>query len=65
MKKTASIKAEMSLSTVVLSMRISEYSFPQQYCFQLPLVVQANYAFKAWFPLHGKWHDHDTKTKRL
>ena len=20
---------------------------------------------KAWFPLHGKYHDHDTKTKRL
>ena len=44
MKKIASIKAEMSLSIVVLSMRISEYSFPQQHCFQLPLAVQANYA---------------------
>ena len=21
--------------------------------------------FKTWFPLHGKWHDNDTKTKRL
>ena len=20
---------------------------------------------QAWFPLHGKRHDHDTKTKRL
>ena len=21
--------------------------------------------YKAWFPLHVKWHDHYTKTKRL
>ena len=24
-----------------------------------------HHPFKAWFPLDGKYHDHDTKTKRL
>ena len=26
---------------------------------------EAELSVKTWFPLHGKRHDHDTKTKRL